>query len=35
VERFGHAVTLVPGNRENIKITTPFDLRVAEVLRNS
>jgi len=35
VERFGHAVTLVPGNRENIKITTPFDLRVAEVLHNS
>lgn len=32
VERFGHFVTLVPGNRENIKITTPFDLKVAEVL---
>lgn len=30
VERFGHPVTLVQGNRENIKITTPFDLIVAE-----
>jgi 2-C-methyl-D-erythritol 4-phosphate cytidylyltransferase len=30
VEAYGHAVTLVDGNRENIKITTPFDLRVAE-----
>lgn len=29
VERLGHPVTLVPGNRENIKITTPFDLTVA------
>ena len=32
VERFGHAVTLVPGNRENIKITTPYDMKIAEVL---
>lgn len=32
VERFGHAVTLVPGNRENIKITTPFDLTIADAL---
>lgn len=32
VERYGHAVTLVTGNRENIKITTPFDLKVAEAL---
>lgn len=32
VEAFGHAVTLVEGNRENIKITTPFDLKVAEAL---
>lgn len=32
VEAFGHAVTLVEGNRENIKITTPFDLRTAEAL---
>lgn len=28
VEAFGHEVTLVQGNRENIKITTPFDLVV-------
>ena len=33
VERFGHPVTLVPGNRENIKITTPFDLTIAEALQ--
>lgn len=32
VERFGHEVSLVPGNRENIKVTTPFDLLLAEVL---
>ena len=32
VERFGHSVALVKGNRENIKITTPFDLVVAEAL---
>lgn len=32
VERFGHPVTLVPGNRENIKITTPFDLIIADAL---
>lgn len=32
VEALGHEVRLVEGNRENIKITTPFDLRVAEVL---
>lgn len=32
VERYGHAVTLVEGNRENIKITTPFDLKVAAAL---
>lgn len=32
VERLGQAVTMVEGNRENIKITTPFDLKVAEVL---
>jgi len=32
VEAFGHEVTLVQGNRENIKITTPFDLAVAEAL---
>lgn len=32
VEAAGHAVYLTPGNRENIKLTTPFDLKVAEVL---
>ena len=31
-ESMGHAITLVDGNRENIKITTPFDLTVAEAL---
>ncbi|MBP3229814.1 MAG: 2-C-methyl-D-erythritol 4-phosphate cytidylyltransferase [Prevotella sp.] len=32
VESYGHGITLVPGNRENIKITTPFDLTIAEAL---
>ena len=32
VEAFGMDVTLVEGNRENIKITTPYDLKIAEVL---
>jgi 2-C-methyl-D-erythritol 4-phosphate cytidylyltransferase len=32
VEAYGFDVTLVEGNRENIKITTPYDLKVAEVL---
>ncbi len=32
VEDMGISVTLIPGNRENIKITTPFDLKVAEIL---
>ncbi len=32
VESYGHAVTLVEGNRENIKITTPGDMKMAEVL---
>ncbi len=32
VEAYGHAVTTVEGNRENIKITTPFDLKIAETL---
>jgi len=30
VESYGHAITMVEGNRENIKITTPFDLAIAE-----
>ena len=32
VEAYGHPVAMVEGNRENIKITTPFDLKMAEVL---
>lgn len=32
VESYGHAITMVEGNRENIKITTPFDLAIAETL---
>lgn len=34
VEAAGHSVVTVSGNRENIKITTPFDLLVAEALFN-
>jgi 2-C-methyl-D-erythritol 4-phosphate cytidylyltransferase len=32
VEAFGRNVKLVEGNRENIKITTAFDLELAEIL---
>lgn len=32
VEAYGYPITLVDGNRENIKITTPYDLKIAEVL---
>ena len=32
VEALGHTVHLVEGNRENIKLTTPFDLVVARAL---
>ena len=32
VESYGHQITLVEGNRENIKITTPFDLQLGEYL---
>ena len=32
VEAFGFNITLVEGNRENIKITTPYDLKIAEIL---
>lgn len=32
VEALGEKVHLVEGNRENIKITTPFDLKLAEML---
>ena len=34
VEAMGHKVTMVDGNRENIKLTTPFDLIVAKSLLN-
>jgi len=34
VESYGHAITLVEGNRENIKITTPYDLTVAAAIIN-
>lgn len=32
VEALGEKVWLVEGNRENIKLTTPFDLKLAEIL---
>ena len=32
VEGIGQNVTMVEGNRENIKITTPFDITIAEAL---
>jgi 2-C-methyl-D-erythritol 4-phosphate cytidylyltransferase len=32
VEAYGHEVKMVDGNRENIKITTPFDMKIAETL---
>lgn len=32
VESLGERITLVEGNRENIKITTPFDLVIAQAL---
>ena len=32
VESYGYDITLVEGNRENIKITTPYDMKIAEVL---
>lgn len=32
VEHLGHTIELVEGNRENIKITTPWDLTVAEAV---
>lgn len=35
VEAAGHRVTMVEGNRENIKLTTPFDLKIAESLLNT
>ena len=35
VEAYGFDITLVEGNRENIKITTPFDMTIAETLLNN
>ena len=35
VESYGHEITLVKGNRENIKITTPYDITIAEATLNS
>lgn len=32
VEKTGHSITLVDGNRENIKITTPYDIKVANAI---
>lgn len=32
VESLGCSVTMVEGNRENIKVTTPFDLTIAECI---
>lgn len=32
VETMGQTVEMVEGNRENIKITTPFDIKLAELL---
>ena len=35
VERYGHNVTLVEGDPQNLKITRPMDLALAEYLMNS
>ena len=35
VENLGYTVTMVEGNRENIKLTTPFDLTIAEAMLKS
>lgn len=32
VEAAGHRIAAVEGNRENIKLTTPFDIKLAKVL---
>ncbi|NOQ25929.1 MAG: 2-C-methyl-D-erythritol 4-phosphate cytidylyltransferase [Bacteroidales bacterium] len=34
VEKFGDKINLIAGNRENIKITSQVDLKIAEVLKN-
>jgi len=32
VERLGYKVKLYPGSHDNIKVTTPADLALAEIL---
>ncbi len=32
VEKYGELINLIEGNRENIKLTTPFDLKVATLM---
>lgn len=32
VENIGHSIAVIEGNRENIKITTPFDMLVANAI---
>ena len=32
VERLGNKVKIIPGDERNIKITTSFDLKLAEIL---
>lgn len=35
VEKLGYKIFLTEGNRENIKITTPYDLTIGEAILNS
>jgi 2-C-methyl-D-erythritol 4-phosphate cytidylyltransferase len=35
VEKFGYPVSSVEGNIENIKITTPLDMKIAKILMNN
>ncbi len=35
VEAAGYGIALVEGNRENIKITTPYDLQIASLFCGS
>ncbi len=32
LEKYGQSINLIDGNKENIKITTPFDLKIGEVI---
>ncbi len=34
VEKLGHKINLIKGNKENIKITSQVDLKIAEVLKS-